>query len=91
MDIDIMTEAQYGFLQARGLLCNPDVVDCDPVGRTVKFVDGSIRRACEIYTRVMGYHRPVECWNPGKKQEHLDRTYFLENSANVSNAMRALG
>lgn len=36
------------------------------------------RTRCEIWTRVMGYHRPVQAWNPGKQQEHADRRYFRE-------------
>jgi len=38
----------------------------------------SKRTRCMVYTRVMGYHRPVESFNIGKKQEHKDRTYFKE-------------
>jgi Anaerobic ribonucleoside-triphosphate reductase len=34
------------------------------------------RTPCEIWTRVMGYHRPVSAWNPGKRQEHRDRRQF---------------
>lgn len=34
------------------------------------------RTRCEIWTRVMGYHRPVSGWNPGKKSEHHERCYF---------------
>lgn len=37
------------------------------------------RTRCEVYTRVMGYHRPVEYWNPGKQQEHADRRMFKES------------
>ena len=36
------------------------------------------RTRCEIYTRVMGYHRPVAYWNRGKQQEHRDRVQFTE-------------
>lgn len=36
------------------------------------------RTRCEVYTRVMGYHRPVSCFNAGKQQEHNDRRYFVE-------------
>ena len=39
----------------------------------------SERTRCEIWTRVMGYHRPVSAWNPGKRQEHADRTHFKEH------------
>ena len=32
------------------------------------------------YTRVMGYHRPVESFNIGKKQEHKERAHFCERT-----------
>lgn len=38
------------------------------------------RTRCEIWSRVMGYHRPVSSWNPGKQQEHADRVQFREQS-----------
>jgi hypothetical protein len=31
---------------------------------------------CEIYSRVVGYIRPVNQWNKGKQQEFHDRTTF---------------
>jgi ribonucleoside-triphosphate reductase len=34
--------------------------------------------ACEVWTRVMGYFRPVSSFNIGKKGEHAERTHFLE-------------
>jgi len=37
------------------------------------------RTKCIVYTRVMGYHRPVESFNPGKTSEHKERVYFKEN------------
>lgn len=36
------------------------------------------RTKCVVYTRVMGYHRPVESFNIGKKQEHKERMHFRE-------------
>ncbi len=36
------------------------------------------RTRCERWTRVMGYHRPVSEFNPGKKSEHDERLYFVE-------------
>lgn len=35
-----------------------------------------LRNKCLVYTRVMGYHRPVESFNIGKKGEHKQRTHF---------------
>jgi len=31
---------------------------------------------CEIYSRVVGYYRPVQLWNIGKKQEFAERKMF---------------
>lgn len=39
------------------------------------------RSKCLVYTRVMGYHRPVESFNIGKKGEHRQRTHFSERNA----------
>lgn len=34
------------------------------------------RQRCEVYTRVMGYHRPVAYFNLGKKAEFNERLNF---------------
>ena len=34
------------------------------------------RTECEIYSRVVGYIRPVNQWNDGKKAEYSDRVTF---------------
>ncbi len=36
------------------------------------------RTKCEIYTRVMGYYRPVSHFNIGKKSEFYSRNYFQQ-------------
>jgi hypothetical protein len=36
------------------------------------------RQPCEVWTRVMGYHRPVASFNVGKKGEHQERRFFAE-------------
>lgn len=38
----------------------------------------SKRTKCLVYTRVMGYHRPTESFNIGKKGEHKQRLHFHE-------------
>jgi anaerobic ribonucleoside-triphosphate reductase len=43
------------------------------------------RTKCLVYTRVMGYHRPVESFNIGKKGEHKQRVYFKEQPATQIN------
>jgi hypothetical protein len=37
------------------------------------------RQPCEVWTRVMGYHRPVSSFNIGKKGEHNERRFFSES------------
>jgi ribonucleoside-triphosphate reductase len=34
------------------------------------------RQRCEVYSRVVGYIRPVTQWNPGKQSEFADRVTF---------------
>ena len=34
------------------------------------------RVPCEVYSRVVGYLRPVDSWNPGKKREFEDRVEY---------------
>ena len=44
------------------------------------------RTKCIVYTRVMGYHRPVESFNIGKKGEHEERKFFLERASQINAA-----
>jgi ribonucleoside-triphosphate reductase len=46
---------------------NGEVVACPQCGEE-----------CEVWTRVMGYHRPVSSFNRGKKGEHYERLHFAE-------------
>ena len=41
------------------------------------------RTKCIVYTRVMGYHRPVESFNIGKIAEHEERKKFREELAQI--------
>lgn len=41
------------------------------------------RTRCEIYTRVMWYHRPVQSFNIWKKAEFYSRKYFKGCWANL--------
>ena len=36
------------------------------------------RTRCEVWTRVMGYHRPVSQFNAGKQSEQRERLMFRE-------------
>lgn len=39
---------------------------------------------CEVYSRVVGYLRPVQQWHTGKKQEFSDRKDYLLNKKSAS-------
>lgn len=41
------------------------------------------RQPCEVWTRVMGYHRPMSSFNIGKKGEFRERQYFSEQAAQL--------
>lgn len=41
------------------------------------------RQRCEIWTRVMGYHRPVSEFNKGKKGEYYERRFYAEPEPTV--------
>jgi len=38
--------------------------------------EDSKRTKCEVYSRICGYLRPTEQWNPGKQEEYNDRKTF---------------
>ncbi|GLR14947.1 hypothetical protein GCM10007907_37370 [Chitinimonas prasina] len=46
--------------------------------RTQTTLDEQQRTRCEVWTRVMGYHRPVSSFNTGKQGEFHERRFFTE-------------
>ena len=47
----------------------------------MKVTSGTIRAKavkCEVYSRVVGYYRPVQDWNRGKTEEYHDRHQMSE-------------
>ncbi|MQP74709.1 hypothetical protein CQ393_02230 [Stenotrophomonas sp. MYb238] len=47
------------------------------------------RQRCEVWTRVMGYHRPVSSFNIGKQGEHAERRFFTERADAIAVAEAA--
>lgn len=47
--------------------------------KTIILTDAE-RQPCEVWTRVMGYHRPMGSFNTGKKGEFHERAYFDEKT-----------
>lgn len=37
----------------------------------------------EVYSRVVGYFRPVKNWNKGKREEYKDRKTFKVQPAHI--------
>lgn len=56
---------------------------CERCERYVAGLNETERTRCEVWTRVMGYHRPVSQFNTGKQQEHKDRRYFVERPGDL--------
>ena len=61
---------------------NPDDVEGVSTTYVVTMKDGRKHQLCEVYSRVMGYIKPMSEYNVGKRQEHLDRTLFTGEHIN---------
>ena len=44
----------------------------------LSLLNDSERQPCEVWTRVMGYHRPLSSFNRGKQGEYHERKCFAE-------------
>ncbi|MFH1225077.1 MAG: anaerobic ribonucleoside-triphosphate reductase [Candidatus Diapherotrites archaeon] len=38
-------------------------------------------KECEVYSRIVGYFRPVQNWNMGKREEFGERLEYSEQKA----------
>ena len=68
------------------------IVTCDKCGKEASLIKTNedrdawvchdcehfISYQCEIYSRVVGYMRPISQWNKGKQQEFKDRKTFKQ-------------
>jgi hypothetical protein len=59
-----------------------DMTDTKTLRQLIVLTDAE-RQPCEVWTRVMGYHRPVASFNIGKKGEHRERRFFREACARL--------
>ena len=37
----------------------------------------------EVYTRIVGYYRPVSAWNRGKREEYRERKFYDQSHADT--------
>lgn len=55
---------------------------CSKCGRELVDVCPECHQPVEVYSRVVGYLRPVATWNDGKRQEFADRQeYAIDRKA----------
>jgi len=82
IQINIGTTEDIGFIIKGGALyeaAEDDYVGkCDECFKKNKTLENY--QTCEVYSRIVGYLRPVSQWNEGKKEEFKDRRYFDINS-----------
>lgn len=55
-------------------MSRPTADYCDPTGKVL--VAEEDRTQCEVWTRIVGYYRPVALFNLGRQSEHRDRKHF---------------
>ena len=55
-----------------------DMTDIRRIAEATITLADDERQRCEVWTRVMGYHRPVASFNIGKQGEFQERTHFEE-------------
>ena len=55
--------------------------DSDNAGGSGQQMETTLRVPMEIYSRVVGYLRPVSAWNAAKKQEFKERKVFKQPEA----------
>ena len=68
-----MEDHQKHWLKSLGFAHDKSIHDCDPTAETITFntENGRVtRQVASCYSRVMGYHRPVQYFNIGKKGEN---------------------
>ncbi len=59
-------------------MSNPEVKPVYKTDEQLLAEHSEERTKCTVYTRVMGYHRPVETFNAGKQGEFEERAHFEE-------------
>jgi hypothetical protein len=58
----LLTSSEEEFLEQRQYTLRGELMKC--------------QKQTEVYSRIVGYFRPVQNWNIGKKQEYLERKCY---------------
>lgn len=51
---------------------------CKKCGASMHYICPICRKPVEVYSRIVGYMRPIATWNEGKLQEWKDRKEFKD-------------
>ncbi|MBN2422566.1 ribonucleoside triphosphate reductase [Candidatus Woesearchaeota archaeon] len=70
----------HGYILGEYFTC-PAEVSAEPTSDASITSKGECEKKCEVYSRIVGYYRPVDQWNSGKKEEFKQRVMFSENIA----------
>ena len=66
-------EARSGFRCSPGLPVNKKIIGVSTMSKK------ELKVPVEVYSRVVGYFRPVNQWNKGKQEEFLNRKEYKVN------------
>jgi len=67
-----------------------DPISLNQLGVEQKAAQPLKRVPCEVYSRIVGYLRPVQDWNRGKQQEFADRrAYVVARDQDSSEQLRS--
>ena len=61
---------------------NTDInTEIERLKKELKNVQGT---KCEVYSRIVGYHRPIDNWNEGKQAEYKNRRPFVVHDLSLT-------
>jgi len=66
----------HGYIPGEHFYCPYDH-SAEPATESDLSASSQTEVACEVYSRIVGYLRPVKNWNAGKKQEFRERKTFI--------------
>jgi len=59
----------------------------DALEKEDRSVGQGVRKVpCEVYSRIVGYLRPIQAWNKGKQQEFRERKTYVVVEPEASDA-----
>ncbi|MFZ2154366.1 MAG: anaerobic ribonucleoside-triphosphate reductase [Candidatus Moraniibacteriota bacterium] len=63
------------FVRFEGAATKEEAIKCKDCFETSPVLENF--QACDVYSRVVGFHTPIQRWNKGKSAEWTDRKTFV--------------